>query len=95
MRPTGKYHVSIEDSIRHQLIVLARRKEARITAFSALSSDRVASGRSPQPRRNVRDALYRRGPAWEFIASRLETGENVDVVELRQPPEQERLRHED
>ena len=77
--------MSIEESIRHQLIVLARRKEARITAFSRYRPTEWRPGEVRNP-----DGMFATHftdtSAWEFIASRLENGENVDIVELRRPP---------
>lgn len=77
--------MSIEDSIRHQLIVLARRKGARITAFSRYRPTEWRPGEVRNPAGMIA-THFTDTSAWEFIASRLETGENVDVVELRQPP---------
>lgn len=74
----------IDQETRRQLVLLARRSQSRSATFSrARPTDWRPS--------DVRDPAgwfpYFTGPtAWEFIASRLEGGEEVEVVELHQPP---------
>lgn len=75
----------IDEDTRHQLATLARRSRARITEFRR---DRPTEWR-PQEVRNPNGLLapYFTDPdAWELIASRLERGHQVEVVELRKPP---------
>ena len=76
--------MSIEDSIRHQLAVLARRKEARITAFSRFRPTEWRPGEVRNPD-GVLATHFTDASAWELIASRLENGEGVAVIELRKP----------
>ena len=78
-------HSGISEYIRQQLIVLARRSRARITEFRR---DRPTEWR-PHEVRNLDGLIapyFTDGDAWELIASRLERGHHVEVVELRQPP---------
>ena len=77
--------VSIDDSIRHQLVVLARRSNARVTEFSR---DRPTDWRPGK----VRDPAGRlwthftHASAWELIADKLEDGHDVETIELQKPP---------
>ena len=80
-----KSHVSIDDSIRHQLTVLARRKDARITEFSRSRPTEWRPGEVHNPE-GMLATHYTDASAWELIASRLESGEKVEVIELRKPP---------
>lgn len=69
---------------RHQLITLARRSRARITEFRR---DRPTDWR-PKEVRNPDGLIapyFTDGDAWEFIASRLERGEQVQTIELDTP----------
>lgn len=75
----------IDEDLRHQLATLARRSRARITEFRR---DRPTEWR-PQEVRNPDGLLapyFTDADAWELIASRLERGHQVEVVELRKPP---------
>ena len=75
----------IDKDTRHQLATLARRSRARITEFRR---DRPTEWR-PQEVRNPNGLLapyFTDADAWELIASRLECGHQVEVVELRKPP---------
>ena len=77
--------VSIDDSIRHQLIVLARRSDARVDEFSR---DRPTDWR-PREVRNPAGTLwpyFTRTSAWELIADKLEDGHDVETIELQKPP---------
>ena len=75
---------SPNQSIRRQLAVLARKSRARVTEFSI---DRPTDRRPGQVRNpdGVLDTHFTDAAAWEFIASRLEDGHPVEVVELRKP----------
>ena len=78
-------HSGISDNIRQQLVVLARRSRARITEFRR---DRPTEWR-PQQVRNPEGVIashFSDAEAWELIASLLERGHPVEVVELRHPP---------
>ena len=72
------------ESIRRQLAVLARRSHARVTEFS---NDRPTDWRPGQVRNpdGLLDTHFTDAAAWELIASRLEDGHPVEVVELRKP----------
>ena len=50
--------MSIDESTRHQLAVLARRRHARVTEFSQCSSDKLAARGSSRPEGNARVPLY-------------------------------------
>ena len=77
--------LALRESIRRQLTVLARRSDARVTAFSA---DRPTDWRPGEIRNpdGILDTHFTDAAAWELIASRLETGHLVEIVELRKPP---------
>lgn len=77
--------MSVSDSIRRELALLARRSSARFTGFSA----NMPTDWRPQQVRNpwgVLDEYFTEVAAWELIAARLEDGHPVEVVLLRKPP---------
>ena len=77
--------MSIDDSIRHQLAILARRPRDRKREFDP---DRPTDWR-PRSVRNpdgMLDKYFSNAAAWELIASRLESGHDVETVTLRKPP---------
>ena len=78
-------HSGINKEIRHQLATLARRSEARTTKFtrSRPTEWRPSKVRNPN---GLIAPTFTDGDAWDLIASRLEHGHHVEVVELRQPP---------
>lgn len=69
---------------RRQLVILARRSQDRVTEFSA---DRPTDWRPGQVRnpKGILDTYFTESAAWDFIASKLENGHPVEVVELRKP----------
>ena len=76
--------MSIDESTRRQLAVLARRSSARTTEFSR---DRPTVWK-PEHVRNPDDELvphFTDEAAWDLIASRLEAGHDVETVTLRKP----------
>lgn len=77
--------VSINVETRRQLAALARRKRARVVEFtrSRPSEWRPQEVANPE---GVFDQYFTTQTAWEFIASKLEEGHEVEVVALRQPP---------
>ena len=77
--------MSIDDATRHQLSVLARRPRARRTEFSAARPARWQPRQVLDPTGGL-DAPFTEVGAWELIASRLEDGHAVEVIELRKPP---------
>lgn len=76
--------MSIDESTRRQLIVLARRPSARVKEFSP---DRPTDWQPKQVRNpeGMLDSHYTDAAAWDLIASRLEAGHDVETVELRKP----------
>lgn len=77
--------MSIDKSIRHHLAVLARRPRARQTEFSVERPTKW----QPQQVRNPEGGLdvpFTDAGAWELIASKLESGHDVEVIPLRSPP---------
>ncbi len=77
--------MALDASIRHQLVVLARRGRARNTEFTR---DRPTDWRPEQVRNpdGVLDTHFTDASAWELIASKLEDEHPVEIVELRKPP---------
>ncbi len=77
--------VSIDDSIRRQLIVLARRSNARVTEFSR---DRPTDWRPGEVRNPAGTPwpYFTRTSAWELIADVLEGGHDVETIALQKPP---------
>ena len=77
--------VRIDDSIRHHLTVLARRKRARVVEFRR---DRPIDWRP----HTVRDPSvmphghFTEAGAWELIATKLEAGHDVKPISLENPP---------
>lgn len=76
--------MSIDESTRRQLIVLARRPSARVKEFSR---DRPTDWRPKQVRNpeGMLDTHFTDAAAWDLIAYRLEAGHDVETVELRKP----------
>lgn len=76
--------MSIDDSIRHQLVRLVRRA-ARTSAFTRARPTDWRPWEVPNP-----DGLllpyFDDHAAWELIASKLESGHEVEAVVLDQPP---------
>ena len=77
-------HSGIDEAMRWQLVTLARRVNARISTFS---QDRPTKWRPNEVRNpdGVLDTHFTESTAWELIATRLENGEEVEVIELNQP----------
>lgn len=80
----GPSRAEINEETRRQLIVLARRRTARSSTFSP---SRPTDWRPNQVRNpdGVLDKYFTDSTAWELIAARLEDGEEVEVIELKQP----------
>lgn len=76
--------MSVSESIRNELIILARRSSARTTEFRP---DRPTDWRPGQVRNpdGMLDSHFTDASAWEYIATILESGHPVDVVELYKP----------
>ena len=76
--------MQVDEPTRHQLVVLARRKDARITDFS---QDRPTDWRPGQVRNpaGLLDTHFTDAAAWELIASRIEDGHALEIVPLDKP----------
>ena len=77
--------MGIDDSVRHQLAILARRPRSRVTEFNLdrPTDWRPGSVRNPS---GMLDTHFTDAAAWDLIASKLESKHNVDTVTLRKPP---------
>ena len=77
-------HPGIDEATRRQLVILARRVNTRTSEFSR---DRPTDWRPNEVRNpdGVLDTHFTPSTAWELIATRLENGEEVEVIELNQP----------
>ena len=75
----------VEESIRHQLWILARRPTARTTDFSRHRPTDWRPGQVRNPLGSL-DGYFSEDAAWDFIATMLEQGHEVEEVELRKPP---------
>ncbi len=76
--------MSIDDSIRHQLVSLVRRGK-RTSAFTRAHPTNWRPGEVPNPEGALLPYFDDRA-AWELIASRLESGHEVETVLLDEPP---------
>ena len=76
--------MTVDAETRRQLVVLARRSWARTTEFRP---DRPTDWRPGQVRNpnGVLDTHFTDAAAWELIASRLEEGQPIEVLELQKP----------
>lgn len=74
----------LSESIRSQLVILARRGKTRTTEFTR---DRPTDWRPTQVRNpdGMLDGYFTDPSAWEFIAAKLEDGHPVEIVELNKP----------
>lgn len=83
-RCSGKRGRGIDEATRRQLVNRARRQRSRTAAFTR---DRPTDWRPTEVRNpnGVLDPYFTDSTAWDFIASRLEAGEEVEVIELQQP----------
>lgn len=74
----------LSDSTRHELAVLARRSYARITQFSENRPIRWQPEQVANPQ--SLGMPFSSAAAWDLIASSLEGGHPVEVIELNKPP---------
>ena len=75
---------TLNQSMRSQLVILARRRGARITTFSR----EQPTGWRPEQVRNpkgILDSYFTDASAWEFIAAQIEDGQPIEIVELNKP----------
>ncbi len=77
--------MSIDASTRHQLVVLARRSNARVTEFSRNRPTDWRPGKVRDPAGTLLP-YFTRTSAWELIADMLEGGHDVETIELEKPP---------
>ncbi len=80
----GDSHGGIDKETRRQLVSLARRPRARKSHFSPSQPTKWNPGQVRNPD-GVLDMYFTPLTAWELIATRLEEGEEVEVIELSQP----------
>ncbi len=78
--------MTVDDSIRHQLAVLARRPRDRVTVFSRSRPTDWRPGQVRNPW-GLLDRYFTDAAAWELIASKLEEGHELTTVQLREPPD--------
>ena len=74
----------IDEAIRHHLIVLARQSRTRISAFTRRQPTDWRPGQVRNPD-GLLDTHFTDPTAWELIATRLEQGQEVTVIELDCP----------
>ena len=77
--------MSVDDSIRHQLVTLVRRG-ARTTGFTRERPTDWRPGEVPNPN-GLLLPYFDDDSAWELIASSLEDGHDVETITLDQPPD--------
>ena len=75
--------MSIDDSIRHQLVTLVRRGD-RTAEFTRARPTDWRPGDVPNPN-GLLLPYFDDDSAWELIASRLEDGHDVETIPLEQP----------
>ena len=83
-RSAGKRLQGVDEATRGQLVRAARNARTRTTAFT---SQRPTDWQPTQVRNpdGILDEYFTDAAAWEFIATRLEAGEEVEVIPLRKP----------
>ena len=74
----------LDESIRHQLVTLARRSNARVTEFNPDRPTKWCPGQVHNPD-GVLDSHFTDASAWEYIATKLENGHPVEVMRLDKP----------
>ena len=75
----------LKESIRRELIVLARRSYARTSQFSRNRPTDWRPGQVRNPH-GILDTYFTEAAAWEFIATKLEAMHPLEIVELDKPP---------
>lgn len=76
--------MTLNQSIRNQLVTLARRSRARVTQFSPEKPIDWRPGQVRNPH-GLLDDCFTDGSAWEYIATMLENGHPVEIVQLHKP----------
>ena len=77
--------LEIDDSIRHQLMTLSRRKGAQINENHPKRPARWHPRQVHNPN-GIIHTTFTDASAWEYIADLLESGHPVEVIELDKPP---------
>ena len=77
--------MTIDKSIRNQLVLLSRRSGARVTEHRPERPTDWRPGQVFNPE-GILDSYFTDSSAWELIANKLENEHPVEVVELRKPP---------
>ena len=75
----------LDESIRHELVTLARRSKARVTAFRSARPNDWRPGQVHNPD-GLLDSHFTDASAWDYIAAKLESGHLVKVMRLDKPP---------
>ena len=75
----------IDDGTRHHLVTLARRKSARVTAFTYAQPTDWRPGQVRNPD-GLLDTQFTDASAWELIASKIESGYPLETIQLEKPP---------
>lgn len=75
--------MSIDDSVRHQLVTLVRRGD-RTAEFTRARPTDWRPGDVPNPN-GLLLPYFDDDSAWELIASRLDEGHDVEIIPLDQP----------
>ena len=75
----------LSESIRHQLVILARRSKARVTKSTSVQPNDWRPGQVRNPDGEL-DSHFTDASAWEYIATKLESGHPVKVMRLDKPP---------
>lgn len=83
--PPARRCGGIDSETRDRLALRARRRATRSSKFSR---ERPTDWRPTEVRnpRGVLDEFFTNDTAWDFIASRLEDGQDVEVIDLNSPP---------
>ena len=81
---TRKCRHGIDAATRSQLVLRARRSRTRTAAFTEQRPTDWRPTEVCNPDGEL-DPYFTDTTAWEFIASRLEAGEDVEVIELKKP----------
>ncbi len=76
--------MSLDTSIRKQLVILARRPSARVTEFTGERPTDWRPGQVRNPDGSL-DGFFTDASAWEFIATMLESDHPVEIVKLHKP----------
>ena len=79
-----KRRYGVDEATRHQLALRARHARTRTSAFSRARPTDWRPGEVRNPDGDF-DTHFTDESAWDFIATRLERGQEVEVIALRKP----------